>query len=42
MNVYAQPIPESVRATVEMLDQKLCPVLNTTEHDPDPHPGRSD
>ena len=32
LNVYAQSIPETVMATVEALDRKLCGVLNTTEH----------
>ena len=32
LNVYAQSIPETVMATAEALDRKLCGVLNTTEH----------
>ena len=30
MNIYAQAIPESVRAAVEGLDQKISDELNTT------------
>ena len=33
MNIYTQVIPESVRAAVEGLDQKISGELNTIEHD---------
>jgi hypothetical protein len=33
MNIYTQGIPSSVKAAVEALDQKLCGVLNTIEHE---------
>jgi hypothetical protein len=36
MDVYAQSIPKSVKATVKAPDQKLCGVLNTSEHEVDP------
>ena len=32
LNLYAQSIPETAKATVKALDRKLCGVLNTTEH----------